>query len=169
MSKTSQSNTDYCDYTSYNKLREPLGEVVISFVQLEDFLGRRIGYLLFGNNVYKNLKIQRKADIVTAELSSKNKIILFSALYQSCYPKKAPFEELKTVISKLHKANNERNKLIHPLYTVAGKSAIRIAYSAKEKKGFNLDTEKVNKREIQKVVKLIENCIFELANLKPHA
>ncbi len=122
------------------QLLAPLGEVAANFSMLDSILSSQIWLLLFGNS----LKEQRTGQIVTAELSFKNKIALFSSLFQHRFPDEKPFERLKAIRKKLRAANEKRNRLLHSVWAASGHrgSSTRTKTTAKEKTGVHFEFEK---------------------------
>ena len=142
------------------QLLAPLGEVAANFSMLDNTLSFQIWLLLFGNSS----KEQRTGQIVTAELSFKNKVALFSSLFQYRFPDEEPFERLKAIRKKLRVASEKRNQLLHSVWAASGHkdSSTRTKTTAKEKTGINFEFEKMNVKDINKVADFIAELAYEM-------
>lgn len=139
------------------KLFNPLGKVVANFNILEVLLDFTIWLLLFGNSS----KEQKTGQIVTAELSFKEKIALLSSLYQHRFPDKKPFETLNNMRKKLGKANSKRNCLLHSAYLPSGR---RVATRAKEKAGLIFESENMSVEKIEKTADFISEVTSDIVS-----
>ena len=137
------------------ELLAPLGKVVANFAVLENVLSFSIGILLEGNSVAE----QRTGQIVTAELNFKNKISLFSSLYQHKFPERKPFDELTEIRKKLTEANRKRNRLLHSTWLAGG---VRLAVTAKEKRGIRFEFQNIDSKKIEEISELIAKVSYEL-------
>ena len=120
------------------KFDAALGRIVTSFSYLEETLSNIIILLLHIENDL--------GDILTAELSYKNKINIFSSLLQYNMEKYMSFnrdidERYKELISLCNKAEQLRNQIIHSSYV---SNRYRIKKTARAKKGLIKTIEKVN-------------------------
>ena len=138
-----------------DKWFEPLGKIVVYFGLLEKSLDFAIWLLLFGNVSTE----QRTGQIVTAELMFKNKIPLFSSLYQHRFPDQKPFLDLKNICSKLNVANDRRNDILHSTWLGEGK---KINITAKQKRGFEFNYEDVSAVELDRITNFISAVNLEL-------
>jgi len=139
MTKEEKTNPDLP-----NKSLLSLGKVVANFAILEVEIDYSIWLLLLKNQP----KSEKTGQIVTAELSVKNKIALLSSLYQYRFPEKKPFKNLKDILKKIEDANKIRNKLVHSVWRSAGHNAMRISVSAKQKNGLKFEFEVINHTKI---------------------
>ena len=133
----------------------PLGKVVANFAVLESILSFGIGILIVGNSAAE----QRTEQIVTAELTFKGKIALFSSLYQHRFPEREPFEDLKKIRDKLRKASEKRNSLLHSTWLAGG---VRSAITAKERKGLNFEFEDMDSKKIEGISDFIAEVAYEV-------
>ncbi len=137
------------------ELFAPLGKVVVNFGVLETILSFSIWILLVGNSAVE----QRTGQIVTAELNFKNKISLFSSLYQHKFPERKPFDELTEIRKKLTEANRKRNRLLHSTWLAGG---VRSAITAKEKHGIRFEFENMNSKKIEETSEFIAKVSHEV-------
>jgi len=133
----------------------PLGKVVANFAVLESELDTGIWLLLFGNSSAE----QRTGQIVTANLSFRNKIALFSSLYQHRFPANKPFDALKEMRKKLNEANAKRNDLIHSTWLAADK---KLSTRSNEKNGFKFNFDDMNASQIEKIADFISEVGSEM-------
>ena len=133
----------------------PLGKVVANFAVLESNLDFGIWLLLVGNSSAE----QRTGQIVTAELSVKDKIALLSSLYQHRFPAKTPFNELKDLRKKLGEANKIRNSLVHSVWLAGG---VRSATTAKEKHGIKFEFEEMDAQKIEGIADFISETAYDM-------
>jgi hypothetical protein len=117
-------------------LRE-LGRVTVAFGRVESYLSFAVGGLIGPD--------QAIGQMVTAEMSFKNKLALFSSLVMH----KLPFttknttgckEHLKELLTVLSTAEEERNQVAHSIWLMAAEAespdpAIRLKITAKQSKG----------------------------------
>lgn len=140
------------------ELLAPLGKVIANFGVLEESLSSIIWLLLFGNSVEE----QRTGQIVTAELYFKDKIKLFSSLYQHRFPDEGPFDELNEMRIKLRNANEQRNSLLHSTWAHPG---VRLATTAKEKKGIKFEFEEMGQEQIKEIADSIASVSKDLLDM----
>jgi len=128
-----------------------LGCIVVGFSLLERTLSNVITLML---GVSAGL-----GEIVTAELSFRNKVNLFASLFKhgiDSYSQRETdieqrFEELMTLINK---AEELRNKALHSLYVVR---RFRVKTTAKARKGLQKKIEKTNENHLLDVADFIFN------------
>jgi len=121
-----------------DKFDASLGSIVEGFSFLERTLSNVIILLLDVTNKVGN--------IITAELSYKNKINLFSSLFKNNIDifKKVHSDietQFKELLSLCNKAEEIRNQIIHSSYVA---NRYRVKVTAKAKKGLNKNVEEVN-------------------------
>lgn len=121
-----------------DKFDASLGSIVEGFSFLERTLSNVIILLLDVTNEVGN--------IITAELSYKNKINLFSSLFKNNIDifKKVQSDietQFKELLSLCNKAEEIRNQIIHSSYVA---NRYRVKVTAKAKKGLNKHVEEVN-------------------------
>ena len=138
-----------------NESLAPLGKTVANFAVLESNLDFGIWLLLVGNSSAE----QRTGQIVTAELSVKDKIALLSSLYQHRFPAKAPFNDLKNLRKKLGEANKIRNILVHSVWLAGG---VRSATTAKEKHGIKFEFEEMDAKKIEGIADSISETAYDM-------
>jgi hypothetical protein len=127
---------------------EPLGAIVANFAALEEMLSFYICLLLVGGNVAN----QRAGQIVTAEMAFKNKIHAFASLVKERY-KGLLQERTEAVFKQLRIAEEERNKVMHSVWGGGGMEgmSMRMKTTAKQEKGFRLQTEEWTRADLVKV------------------
>jgi hypothetical protein len=107
-----------------------IGRICMAFQELEEIVSCLIGRLISDDN--------QLGAIITAELSFRNKLGLLSSLYlyRAATPK--PSKAFKTLLARLHRAEERRNTILHSYWVksrVCG-MLIRYKYTAKSAKGF---------------------------------
>ena len=148
------------------QLLAPLGEVAANFAMLENTLSFVIWTLLFGNS----LEEQRTGQIVTAELSFKDKVALFSSLFQHRFPDAKPFGKLKTMRKRLEAANEKRNNLLHSHWGAgtSADSSTRIKTTAKEKRGIVFEFKPMKAQDVKEVADFIAEVAYEILDFAIH-
>jgi pyruvate formate-lyase activating enzyme-like uncharacterized protein len=121
-----------------NKFDAAMGRIVQSFSFLEDTLSNIISILLKFDGDLVN--------IITAELSFRNKVSLFSSLYKHFQDTYEPVNEetdkhFQELLKALNKANELRNRIIHSRYIL---NRFRIKITSKGKKGLKKSIEKIS-------------------------
>jgi hypothetical protein len=142
----------------HRSLFEPIGEVTVNFAMLEHVLSGGTGLLLFGNNGQE----QRTGQIVTAELSFRRNVELFSCLFRHRFPEKGD-AGIKALCSKLLVLEEKRNVTIHSFWGGAGEPgySTRIKVTAKLK-GIAFQFQKTSREEIAAVANEIAEVASEL-------
>ncbi|MDX8338690.1 hypothetical protein SLH46_05820 [Draconibacterium sp. IB214405] len=143
-----------------------IGRISMNFQSLEDELSIRIIQLL---NIDKEI-----GEIITAELSFKNKVNLFASLY---YKLKARFEftimvrnyedeYFKELIKALNRCEEFRNQILHSsiIKDWSTKQIFRTKTTAKAKKGLNKINQQVDIPYLFNVADYIIGMLMELEN-----
>jgi hypothetical protein len=107
-----------------------IGRICMAFQQLEESVSGHIARL-----ISRDLHL---GTIITAELSFRNKVGLLCSVYLYRAELSAPPEILKTLLARLHSAEERRNTIMHSYWIkspVCG-ALTRYKYTAKSGKGF---------------------------------
>ena len=136
-----------------------IGRVVVYFSLLDEALSFRICSLIgYQNNI---------GNVITAELSFKQKVNLFSSLF--CHLQKTTQEpsELKSLIDRISTAEEERNKILHSLWVVGTSSdmVIRLKATAKRRKGqsgFKAQAKPMLLQDINRIADSILDLFYDL-------
>src|SRR5437899_673398 len=122
-----------------SELETALGHLVVEFGSLETSLGCAVGYLVNPND-------PRVGHILVGEVSFRARMAAFSVLYPERLLARMDPSKMESFISKAHKVEEERNRLMHSFYRpgpVGDASATRIKTTAKGRNGFRVQFEKV--------------------------
>lgn len=146
-------------------LLEPLGRVTANFALLEEVLAIVICFLL-----YENSEAEKETGrIVTAELSFRRKVQLFSALFVHRFPEKG-IEQIKELRASLCKAEENRNIVIHsgwePTSDRAEGQSVRKKTTAK-RKGLSTTTQVMDQEGLDEVAAQIGKATAELLAFMP--
>ena len=135
-------------------LMEPIGQVTVNFAMLEQHLSFGIGCLLHPE--------QRTGQIVTAELSFRQKVQLFSALFVHRFPDEDG-TAIKDLCSRLSTVEQERNLLIHSFWAVSKKAgeSMRLKTTAKAK-GISFQRAVTNREDVEAVAGEVAEVSAEL-------
>ena len=136
-----------------------IGKVVVNLNSLEMYLNFLI-WSLIGYNL--GLDIEKS---ITAEMSFKNKVALFSSVFKLKHGNIKDFN-IKALIKKLFTAEEERNKIIHSCWLEGEKDKIVTRYkiSAKIKQGLKDEFLTMSETDVNKIASLIRGAGTELAN-----
>jgi hypothetical protein len=123
-----------------------IGRLSMAFQELEELVSCLIGQLISDD--------ARLGTIITAELSFRNKLGLLCSLYlyRAGVPK--PPEPLKTLLGRVHRAEERRNTILHSNWIKAPVCGMltRYKYTAKSGKGFVHHTEDFEPEHIETIV-----------------
>jgi hypothetical protein len=139
-----------------NSLLEPIGRVTVNFAMLEQTVAFGVWLLIVGNDSTE----QRTAQILTAELSFKRLVDLYSCLYRHRFPESRRQAEVDGLCTKLRVMEERRNVLTHSFWGAGGAAgqSTRLKITAKAK-GFRMQSETLRREDIQ----LLAEDISELA------
>jgi hypothetical protein len=135
---------------------EPIGRVTVNFEMLSHQVEFGIWHLLFGNHAGE----QRTGQIVTADLSFGKNVELFACLYKHRFPK-GDYKNLDHLCKKLHTAEEKRNKITHSKW---GGGTMRMKMTAKQKKGFHFQFEKMTRADVVAIADEIAQTATEFQN-----
>jgi len=127
-------------------LFEPIGRVTVNFAMLQRVVETGVWQLLFGNGI----KEQRTSQIVTAELSFRRAVELFSCLYRHRFPGQHE-AALKTMCKRLLAAEEKRNLITHSTWAGGQPGyTLRFKTTAKQK-GFAFQFQHMSRDDITAV------------------
>jgi hypothetical protein len=110
-------------------IRDALGEVIISFEELDDMLATSVSFMLRrGDEVGR---------IVTAPLSFRAKVDMFGALFKADRPQSTILELINQLCAGCLQIEEERNKIVHSKWrnTFDNKALSRSKFTARAKHG----------------------------------
>lgn len=120
-------------------LFEPIGRITVNFAMLQGMVESAIHLLLFGNGSGE----WRAGQIVTAELSFRRAVELFSCLYRHRF--RGQHEDaLSAICNKLSDCEAERNRITHSHW---GGGSMRFKITAKQK-GWHMQAQKMGRDDI---------------------
>jgi hypothetical protein len=124
---------------------EALGEAVIWFEELDEQLSTAISFLLRRGETI--------GQIVTAELSFKGKVNLFSALFKREAPQSKHFAQLEELAGACFRVEQKRNQVMHSKWRndLDGSGMKRIKYSARGKTGLQHQSETLTPAQVQAI------------------
>lgn len=130
---------------SPTNLAEALGAVILNFNDLDNQLAVSIGYLL--------QKGDRIGQIVTAELSFKNKLNLLASLFRECAPKSEEFDRLGEIVTLCFTVEKLRNQIIHSSWKQDPSSSVtfRSKYTARHKVGLREQREDLTPAQVGEI------------------
>jgi len=143
------------------KLLAPIGRVAANFAMLEMEMAIAIRFLIF----WEPAPTDNASYIVTSELNFKDKIALFSALYQFRFPGQGPkFVELRIFTKRLNEANEKRNSLLHASWAIDTEEdrSTRITFRARARKGLETIFEKIDVKQIQDAADFIGEVTYDV-------
>lgn len=108
--------------------------------------------------------------IITAELSFRQKVDLLSSLYKNKRNNSTELAELDALLSRVAQAEQERNTAVHSFWipcTIDGREIVaRIKPTAKRKtKGMNLRFKSVSVKDLEDVAKYIAEVAYDVQSL----
>jgi hypothetical protein len=110
-------------------IRDALGEVIISFEELDDMLATSISFMLRrGDEVGR---------IVTAPLSFRAKVDMFGALFKADRPQSTILDLINQLCAGCLQIEEQRNKIVHSKWrnTLDNKALSRSKFTARAKHG----------------------------------
>jgi hypothetical protein len=122
---------------NYEKTVHGLGSICVEFQRLESFLKLATPILV-------NPKDLHLGKVITAELSVRATLDLLYALYHYRFNDPEELKELQNFLNECAKAEEDRNRFIHSRRNIdidAGKGAIRIKHTARNRKEFRSQKE----------------------------
>jgi hypothetical protein len=144
------------------KKDESFGE----FVKLESPLLYR-QFTEFLTSSPDGLKIapgKRQGQIITSELSFRQKIDLLSALYQDIVDKPSAVTALQKLLDRARQAEDKRNIVTHSLWTMSDKKGKvnRIKATARNKKQLNLQIQRMSVEDLESIATEISEVAYEI-------
>lgn len=133
-----------------------IGDIIVSFALLETTIQNLIGSLIAEH--------QRIGQIITAELSFKSLRALTISLYLERHGRDDGYPSLKTLMNKAGEIEGTRNNIIHSIWgTGKDKDCItRIKITAKEKKGWDLQSEELSASDLASFAETVRECTQEI-------
>jgi hypothetical protein len=133
-----------------------LGECVVQFQRIEDCLSICIGRFIGRNRLV--------GDIVTAEMSYRAKVSVFSALFQQKLNTASLPSDVTELVGRLHWAEEQRNTLVHSLWdaTEANPNSVRREKKAIRKKMFSISAEHHTPEELEDLNRVFEGIITDI-------
>jgi hypothetical protein len=121
---------------------QAIGLITVNFAMLETTIGSGIA-LFLGNY----------GQIVTAELSFKGMVALFSSLYRDWTDDPKKLEQLESLLKRVMRAEEKRNIVSHSLWImgVTDETITRIKTTAKMSKGLKHTFEQVTVRDLEQI------------------
>jgi hypothetical protein len=111
---------------------------------------------------------KRLGQIVTAELSFRQKIDLLSSIYRDKRNSPSELAELDEVLSRLAQAEQKRNIVVHSLWTsyAEDQTIARIKSTAKRKnKGLKLEIESKSVEDLENIATFIAEVAYDVQTL----
>ncbi len=141
------------------ELLEPIGLISVNFGMLESGLEFFIWILISKN--------QRIGQIVTAQLSYKKLVDVFSSLFRELVKDNQYYDEFEDIRKRLHKAEEIRNAIIHSRWGASRQqnSSLRIKTTATSKKGIEFKHETISLEEIKNIADNIAILASDLSDL----
>jgi hypothetical protein len=140
------------DSEKEKKLREAIGQVVLAFSKLESAIDRSIWIMISDE--------ERIGQIVTGNLNFSLKIDLLFSLIRH-YDHEVDDIRMKKLRTTLDKCREDRNGIMHSLFTPSGR---QISYSARAKKGLRFNYSEVEIEKVEVIVEMIKNAEKKLLN-----
>ncbi|MDQ1636829.1 MAG: hypothetical protein QOF62_168 [Pyrinomonadaceae bacterium] len=124
---------------------QAIGLITVNFAMLEMTIAGGL-WLLLGSE-------QKKGQIITAELSFKNLVALFSSLYRDSTDDSNKLEELESLIKRIMRAEEKRNIISHSLWAIGDSHATitRIKTTAKISKGLKHTFEQFTVADLEEI------------------
>ena len=145
----SRFKTTIASHENYKKTVEGLGLICAEFQRLESILKLAIPILIDPNDL-------RLGRIITAELSFRATLDLLYAIYDYRSEDQKELDELQEYLGECTKVEQRRNQVIHSRWIMdidAGKGAIRIKHTAKNRKAFRSQRETLLPADMEELAK----------------
>jgi hypothetical protein len=142
--------------SGYKDHLHAIGLITINFAMLESTIASGVWFL-------SGLD-QKKGQIITAELSFKGLVALFSSFYRQATNDSKKLEELEGLIKKVMRAEEKRNVISHSLWAVGNsdETISRIKTTAKISKGLKHTFEQITVQSLTEIADEIADTAAEV-------
>ena len=127
-----------------------------------------VEYVMSSPSGLEKVPGKRLGQIVTAELSFRQKMDLLSSIYRDKLDNSTELAELDRVLARIAQAEQKRNIVVHSVWTAYAVDATvaRIKATAKRRsKGLKLEIEKMSVKDLEDVANYIANVAYEVQTL----
>jgi len=143
-----------------------IGSVVVNFSYLEYIISIYCGHLL-------GAKIPGSGFIITSEMSMNNLMKLISVLFKNAFKNQEVQDGLKNLLSRIDECSKHRNLVAHSIWTpefdfvkeVKGEVVRRVKFTAKRKKGLDLQWENYSLIDLNAIVNEIKKVAEDIKEL----
>lgn len=127
-----------------------LGESIVGFQRIEDILAFCISAMIG--------RSRKLGEIITCEMSFRAKLSTFAALFAHLHHEKKLPKDITELISRLHWAEQERNRIAHSLWEANEQQPTTILRSKRaiRKKLYSVDEELYMPEDLEELCKLFE-------------
>ena len=143
-----------------------IGDITVSFAMLEGVLESLIWDLASPQD-------QRIGQIITAELSFKQRLHLASSCLRHKYSDRAKHEQMDALRQRALAVENERNKITHSTWAVGDtrETITRVKITAKARKGWTMKFEQISIKKLDELAEQIRVLSSDITmftfNLRP--
>lgn len=133
-----------------------LGECIVQFQRIEDTLGMCISAMIG--------RSRKVGEIIAAEMSFRNKISIYKALFLHNLGKDTLPDDIIELIQRIQWAEQQRNTLVHSLWDAseAKPGCIKREKKAIRKKGFVVAKEHLTPDELEDLHRMFEGIVTDL-------
>ncbi len=133
-----------------------IGRITVNFALLEEILSLCIRALIKSE--------QQVGHILTAELSLKQKVALFSSLYKYRVHNTEEPPELKKLLSRVAQAEEKRNTTIHALWSTGSTKEMvtRVKITAKRSSGLKFHFREMSVQDLDEIANFIADVTNDL-------
>lgn len=126
-----------------------IGRITANFALLELMMSNCIWLLVSAD--------ARIGQIITAELSFRRLLVLFSSLYRHKASTPQAIDELDALLSRVVQAEEKRNQVTHSIWGAghAPGEVARIKATAKQRKGFRIQIEEMTTEDLHDIADFI--------------
>ena len=127
-----------------------------------------IEYLMSTRSGLEKAPGKRLGQIITAELSFRQKIDLLSSIYRDKRDNSSELAELDRVLKRAVQAEQKRNTVVHSVWTAyaVNETPGRIKTIAKRRsKGLKLEIESISVKDLEDVANYIANVAYDIQTL----
>jgi hypothetical protein len=140
-----------------------LGLITVNFSYLEYMIAVHCGVLI-------SAKIPGTGWVITSEMSVKNLLGLLSSLFKNAFRNPEVQEELKDLLKRIDDCCTQRNLVTHSIWTpefdfvkeIKGEVIRRIKYTAKRKKGLDVQWENYSPDDLHQIANSIREVTEDL-------
>jgi len=143
-----------------------IGHVIVNFSYLEYMVSFFCGELI-------SAKVPGSGFIITSEMSINNLTTLISCLFKNTFKNQEVQDRFKNLLARIDECSRHRNLVVHSIWTpefdfvkeVKGEVVRRVKYTAKRKKGLDIQWENYSLADLIEIADKIQKVVEDMKEL----